>query len=117
MHSASRLDIEHARLLRNDMPKAEACLWMRLRGEQLEGHRFRRQVPMGAYVLDFACLKSRLVIEVDGDTHTGRQELDRQRTAWLESRGFKVIRFTNLEVLHQTEGVLETIRTVLHTKE
>ena len=80
MHSASRLDIQHARQLRNEMTPSETHLWMALRGEQLEGHRFRRQVPMGPYVVDFVCLKSRLVIEVNGDTHAERAELDQQRT-------------------------------------
>jgi adenine-specific DNA-methyltransferase len=95
------------------MTDAEARLWNRLRGEQFDGHRFRRQVPIGPYVVDFACLKARLVIEVDGGQHAEAIEADRRRTAWLESRGFRALRFWNVDVLQQTEGVLESIRVAL----
>ncbi len=87
--------------------------WIRLRRRQIEGYRFRRQVLMGPYVVDFACLKARLVIEVDGGQHADAFERDEQRTAWLEWRGFRVLRFWNTDVLQRTEGVLESIRAAL----
>lgn len=86
---------------------------MRLRGEQIEGYRFRRQVPIGPYVVDFACLKAHLVIEVDGGQHAQAVERDDQRTAWLASRGFRVLRFWDNDVLLRTDGVLEAIRAAL----
>jgi len=104
MHSASRSDIQRARGLRTEMTDAEVRLWIRLRGEQIDGYRFRRQVPMGPYVVDFACLKARLVIEVDGGQHAEALERDDRRTAWLEARGFRVLRFWNTDVLQRTEG-------------
>ena len=95
------------------MTDAEARLWMRLRGEQIDGLRFRRQVPMGPYVVDFACFKARLVIEVDGGQHAGRVEQDNRRTAWLIARGFRVLRFWDTEVLQETDGVLDGIRAAI----
>jgi len=85
-----------------------------LRAKQIGGYRFRRQVPVGPYVADFACLKAHLVIEVDGSQHAQAKERDNQRTAWLESRGFRVLRFWDNDVLLQTNGVLETIRAALN---
>jgi len=106
MHSASRADIERARRLRADMTEVERRLWFRLRGRQLEGHRFRRQIPMGPYVLDFACMKARLVIEVDGGQHAVSADRDDRRTAWLESQGYTVLRFWNNDVLEEPEAVM-----------
>src|ERR1700736_3282578 len=113
MHSASCSDVQRARQLRGTMTDAEVRLWICLRGEQVDGYRFRRQVAMGPYVADFVCMKTRLVIEVDGGQHAEEVQRDERRTAWLESRGFRVLRFWNTEVLQQTEGVLETIRAAL----
>ena len=95
------------------MTDAELRLWVRLRGEQLKGFRFRRQVPMGPYVVDFACLKARLVVEVDGGQHQTAVDQDEQRSAWLRLRGYQVLRFWNNDVLQETEGVMERIRRVL----
>jgi very-short-patch-repair endonuclease len=113
MYSASRSDIERARGLRSTMTDAEERLWMRLRGDQISGHRFRRQVPIGPYVLDFACRKARLAIEVDGGQHATASLEDDRRTAWLTSRGYRVLRFWNNQVLTETDAVLESIRTAL----
>ncbi|MDQ6920374.1 MAG: endonuclease domain-containing protein [Candidatus Dormibacteraeota bacterium] len=99
--------------LRQEMTDAEVGLWVRLRGEQIDGHRFRRQVPVGPYVADFACLKARIVVEVDGGQHADEVERDQQRTDWLASRGFKVLRFWNTEVLQQTNEMVESIREAL----
>jgi very-short-patch-repair endonuclease len=100
-----------ARRLRRDMTDAERKLWANLRHRQLEGAKFRRQHPLGNYVLDFYCEACRLVVEVDGSQHT--PEGDAARTAWLDAHGCRVIRFGNLDVLKQLPDVLETIRTAL----
>ena len=113
MHSASRSDTQRARQLRNEMTVAEVRLWTRLQRDQIDGHRFRRQVPIGPYVLDFLCVKSRLAIEVDGGQHAVAAEKDDRRTAWLEERGFRVLRFWNNDVLKETDGVVQRIREAL----
>jgi very-short-patch-repair endonuclease len=95
------------------MTDAEQRLWMRLRADQIPGYRFRRQVPIGPYVVDFACLKARLVIEVDGSQHAKAVERDQQRTAWLASQGFRLLRFWDNDVLSHTDSVLEAIRAAL----
>src|SRR2546422_2907729 len=109
MHSASHQDVQLSRRLRQEMTDAEVRLWLRLRGAQIEGYRFRRQVPIGPYVADFACLKARLVVEVDGGQHAEEVERDQKRTDWLASRGFRVLRFWNGEVLQQTDGGVELV--------
>ena len=86
---------------------------MRLRSGQIPGYHFRRQVPMGPYTVDFACLKAHLVVEVDGSQHAQALEHDQRRTAWLESQGYRVLRFWDNDVLLQTEGVLESIYAAL----
>src|SRR5438874_12781663 len=100
---------ERARSLRREQTDAEKKLWWRLRAHKLPGYWFRRQVPLGAYIADFACLEVRLVIEVDGGQHADQTEQDNRRTAWLESHGFRVLRFWTDEVLQQTDHVVETI--------
>ena len=99
-----------ARKLRKNPTDAEKLLWARLRGGQLDGVRFRRQAPMGSYVVDFFCPSARLIIELDGGQHAERTAPDARRTEWLEGQGYRVIRFWNNEVLGNIEGVLETIR-------
>ena len=100
---------EVARRLRKNMTDAERVLWRELRAARLGGYRFRRQTPLGKYVVDFVCLEARLVVEVDGGQHVERQEEDARRTAWLESQGFRVLRFWNNEVLGNLEGTKEVI--------
>jgi very-short-patch-repair endonuclease len=103
----------NARDLRRNPTDAERALWRRLRQRQVAGLRFRRQHPLGCFILDLVCLEARLVIELDGGQHAARQEEDQGRTAWLEARGYRVLRFRNTEVLGNPEGVLEVIlRTV-----
>lgn len=108
------MSVRTARELRGNPTDAESKLWLRLRRKQVDGHRFRRQVPLGPYVVDFACFDARLIIEVDGGQHTEETaERDATRTAWLEGQGFRVLRFWNNEVLGNIDGVIETIRAAL----
>jgi very-short-patch-repair endonuclease len=95
--------------LRAEMTDAEKKLWRHLRGRQIGGHQFRKQVPIGDYVVDFCCLKVRLVIEVDGGQHDARSAQDEHRTRWLNGQGYRVIRFWNNEVLQNIDGVLQEI--------
>ena len=112
MPFASYSEIQRSRRLRAEMTDAEVRLWVRLRGKQIGGHRFRRQVPVGPYIVDFACVKAQLIVEVDGSQHLTLKG-DEERTAWLESRGFRMLRFWNNDVLQHTDGVLEAIRVAL----
>jgi very-short-patch-repair endonuclease len=98
-----------ARELRSNPTEAEKRLWSKLRLKQIDGHRFRRQVPVGPFIVDFVCLARRLIIEVDGGQHDSRAIEDDARTAWLERQGFHVLRFWNNEVLGNIEGVYEII--------
>jgi very-short-patch-repair endonuclease len=95
-----------ARRLRLTPTDAEIRLWSRLRRKQLGGFRFRRQQPLGPYVVDLFCPQAKLIIEVDGGQHAEESDT---RTKWLEARGYRVIRFWNNDVLGNTEGVLLTI--------
>src|SRR5579871_5072824 len=101
-----------ARSLRRNSTNAERRLWQGLRRKEVGGFRFRRQVPLGGYIADFASFDARLVIEVDGATHSTDEELarDATRVAALAAQGFAVLRFTNDEVFHNLDGVLETVR-------
>ena len=82
-----------------------------MKGKNLEGIKFRRQEPIGDYIVDFVAFEKRLVIEVDGGQHAeDEKDSDMRRDAWLRSQGFRVLRFWNNEVLQNLEGVLETIR-------
>ena len=98
-----------ARHLRKESTKAERALWNLVRDRRLAGHKFRRQVPLGSYVVDFACFEQRLVIEIDGGHHGEQADYDRKRAAWLESQGFRVLRFWNNEVLGEPDGVTQVI--------
>ena len=91
------------------MTDAERRLWARLRLKRLDGHRFRRQVPIGPYIADFACLAARLIIEVDGSQHSVEDRYEARRTEWLVGRGYSVLRYGNREVLLETDRVVEDI--------
>ena len=106
-----------ARRLRVEQTLAEHRLWTRLRARQLDGCHFRRQSPIGGYVVDFVCRRRRLVVEVDGGQHAERREADAARTAWLERRGYKVVRFWNRDVLETVEGVVEAILAELRDRD
>ncbi len=99
---------DRARGLRRRQTDAEGKLWEKLRGRQL-GIKFRRQQPIGPYVVDFCCLERLLVIEVDGGQHVDQAHRDAERDAWLEGQGFRVLRFWNNDVLENIEGTLTAI--------
>jgi very-short-patch-repair endonuclease len=107
--------LARARSLRNAQTPAEAKLWSTLRGKQLHGFKFARQVVIGRYIVDFVARSAGLVIEVDGHEHGCQVERDAARTGFLEQRGYRVIRFTNAEVLSNVEGVATAIVHALTT--
>jgi very-short-patch-repair endonuclease len=100
-----------ARELRRNSTDAERILWSELRDRRLNGIGFRRQVPIKNYIADFACHAAKLVVELDGGQHFSDQSerADAARSAVIEARGFRVIRFSNLDVMTNRSGVLETI--------
>ena len=102
-----------ARLLRKNQTLAEAALWQRLRNRELCGHKFRRQVPVGPYVVDFLCKAARVIVEVDGGQHATQVHYDRARETYLQSHGYHVVRFWNNEVLANIDGVLESLTLTL----
>ena len=102
-----------ARHLRRDSTLAERSLWRHVRHRALDGHKFRRQAPVGPYFVDFVCLEQRLIVELDGGQHDERSDDDRRRTEWLESEGYRVLRFWNADVLRNMEGVLDSLRAEL----
>jgi len=107
----NRTRIASARALRRRQTGAERALWTRLRNRRLGGLRFRRQHPIGPYVVDFVCPEKRLIVEVDGGGHNrdDRAARDEMRTIWLEDAGYTVVRFWNNEVLVNLDGVMEGI--------
>jgi adenine-specific DNA-methyltransferase len=104
-----------ARRLRKDETLAEKRLWEQLRNRRLEGHKFVRQSPVGPFIPDFVCRESRLVVEVDGATHSTPEELarDRARSNFLEAEGYRILRFQNDEILNGMDEVLTIIRSAL----
>jgi very-short-patch-repair endonuclease len=101
---------EQARELRKKSTEAEKLLWEQLRGRRLEGKKFRRQHPLGPFILDFYCIEERLAIEVDGPIHDAQQEQDLERTRMLNALGCRILRFTNKEIEHNLPEVLNNIR-------
>ena len=106
-------DQSKAQELRQRSTDAEQALWKRLRNRQLAECKFRRQVPLGKYIVDFVCFERKVVIEVDGGHHQEQVSSDAVRTTWLESQGFQVLRFWNHEVLADTEAVQEALLVAL----
>ena len=91
------------------MTEEEQRLWYLLRSWRFAGHKFRRQHPLGSYIVDFACCRARLAVELDGGQHMDNEAYDRRRTAWLNQRGWRVLRFWNNELRENEEGVLGEI--------
>jgi very-short-patch-repair endonuclease len=106
------MGLAQAKKLRTEMTDAERRLWYRLRAHRFGGYKFKRQVPIGPYVVDFACLSAGLVVEVDGGQHADSMR-DLDRDAWLHERGLRVLRFWNNEVLKSTNSVLDVISKAL----
>jgi adenine-specific DNA-methyltransferase len=104
-----RATIARARKLRSNLTDAESYLWRHLRFRQIADHKFRRQRPIGPYIVDFVCLEKKVVIEVDGGQHAQTQTLDDTRDKWLRSQGYVVLRFWNNEVLREVEAIKEAI--------
>jgi very-short-patch-repair endonuclease len=110
--NAKKETVELAKELRKNMTAAEEFLWEKLRNRQFPGLKFRRQHPVEVFVVDFICIEKCLVVEVDGEIHQTpeQKEWDENRAAEIEKYGLTILRFTNEEVLHETEKVLEKIR-------
>ena len=102
---------ERARTLRKSMSNAERKLWYALRLRQLDGARFRRQHPMGPYIVDFVCLEKRLIVEVDGPQHAEEEHVarDERRDRWFNGEGYRVMRFQTIGVYRNLGGVVDTI--------
>jgi very-short-patch-repair endonuclease len=109
---------DKARLLRKNQTDVERLLWKHLRNRQLYNQKFRRQLPIEPYIVDFTCIELKLIIELDGGQHADQFNYDEQRSLFLRQREFKVLRFWNNEVIGNLTGVLEAIRlAVLEIKE
>jgi len=111
MSYAIVMSIPFARANRRRMTDAEMRLWYRLRPMREQGLAFRRQSPIGSYIIDFECRRAQLCVELDGAQHTTTEAeaYDAQRTAWLEAQGYVVMRFTNRQMLRQTDEVVAQI--------
>ena len=111
MRDREKRSTKFARHLRRNLSRAETILWQHLRKRQLQGLRFRRQFPIANYITDFACPEIKLIIEVDGETHSSASEMahDKARTEFLESEGWQVLRYWNKDIYDNLEGVLDAI--------
>ena len=107
--AASKLRRDRARRLRREQTEAEARLWAALRGGRLEGWKWRRQAPVGPFIVDFLCLEAALAVELDGGVHGERADRDARRDAYLAKRGLSVLRFWNRELDEDFDRVWWTI--------
>jgi len=105
---------DRARQLRQDSTPLEQSFWQQVRGGRFSGFKFRRQQPIGHYVVDFVCQQARLVVELDGSQHAESHEYDRNRDVWLKEEGYRVFRVWNNEWNTQREAVLEKLWLMLH---
>lgn len=106
-------NLANAKAMRSGQTPAEQRLWYHLRAYHFPGLKFKRQKPMGPYIVDFICLERHLVVEVDSGQHCEQVAYDRQRDQWLAAQGLLVLRFWNHDVLNRTESVLEQIRLIV----
>jgi len=106
-----------ARQFRKEQTDAERVLWQKLRNRGLGGYKFRRQVSIGPYIVDFFCQSTRLVVEGDGGQHVDREDYDKQRDQFLHENGHEVVRFWNNEILGNLDGVLESLTLTLSRRE
>jgi len=104
-----------ARELRRTMTRSEVLLWSQLRGKRVGGHKFRRQQPIGPHIVDFVCMRGRLIVEVDGDSHNGRRghRCDPVRDEWLAGFGYRVLRVSSVEVEENVQEVVSRIAEAL----
>ena len=102
--------LERAKSLRTQQTDAELRLWYYLRAHRFMGMKFKRQKPIGCYIVDFICFNPRLIVEIDGGQHTEQVAYDRKRDAYLQNESFTVLRFWNNQILRETDAVLESIR-------
>ncbi|MBX9944413.1 MAG: DUF559 domain-containing protein [Reyranella sp.] len=109
--------IRFARSLRKNPTEAECLLWRHLRRRQLGDFKFRRQHAVGPYICDFVCLDAAVVVELDGSQHVEQAAYDSRRDAYLRSKGLRVLRFWNADVLARTRDVIDTIFEALHRRE
>jgi len=105
--------LPYAKRMRRISTDAEARLWWHLRATRFRGLKFRRQQPIGDYIVDFVCFERKLIVEVDGSQHLDAVAQDDARTAWLESIGFRVLRFWNDDVLRDARSVMQKIARVV----
>jgi len=98
-----------ARSLRKNPTEAEKVLWGHLRCWQVDGYKFRRQQPLGNYIVDFVCLEHKLIVELDGGQHSEMINNDAKRSAVLQSNGFRVLRVWNAEIFTNMEGVIDAV--------
>ncbi|MCP4713564.1 MAG: endonuclease domain-containing protein [Deltaproteobacteria bacterium] len=101
---------QFAKQLRKNATDAERFLWSKLRAKQVGGFKFRRQQPIGKYIVDFVNLEKKVIVELDGSQHAENKAKDHERDTWLKQEGFAVLRFWNNELFENIEGVLEVIR-------
>ena len=99
------MDKIKARKLRKNLTEAERTLWKYLRLRQFDGNKFRRQQPIGKYIVDFVCFEKKLIVEVDGGQHNEQVIYDSERNEWLKKQGFRILRFWNNQVLKEIDGV------------
>jgi len=102
--------VVRAKELRRRSTEAEKIIWKHLRSKQMCGIKFRRQQPIGDYIVDFVCFEKHAIIEIDGGQHSLNSLGDRKRDKWLKSQGYRVLRFWNNDIMQNLEGVLEIIR-------
>ncbi|TPG42482.1 endonuclease domain-containing protein [Sphingomonas koreensis] len=114
MPPTDELLLKRAKQLRTEMTQPERELWIALRAKRLDGVKFSRQVVIGRYIADFVARSRKLIIEIDGDTHADPSG-DANRTAFLEARGYRVIRFANTDIMSNLDGVLAAIADALAT--
>ena len=110
----SQQTLQNAKVLRQNQTNAEGLLWHYLRNKQMDGHKFRRQQPIGPYIVDFACMPRKLIVELDGGQHAKQEAYDEKRDTFLQDKGYRILRFWNNEVFENCFGVLESIYNALH---
>ena len=98
-----------AKHLRRNQTSAEALIWEELRGRKCGGYKFRRQIPIGKYVVDFLCVAQKLIVEIDGPSHVDAIDYDANRTRILESQGYHIMRLTNEDVYEDLDATIEAI--------